>query len=150
MKIKQMNYDSVTIENIENAIKTGYITGLECDGDNKTLIVSKDECKRIEEAFKELQESVEITVRTISETFKNMWNTFNSIFENLNNKLNGKITKKRFTKLLQSKGIQRNTINEIVKNNKEEYTYARYLDTLKKLEGRSTYERYRKMFCRYR
>lgn len=103
-------------------------------------IVSKDECKRIEEAFKELQESVEIVVRTISETFKNMWNTFNSIFENLNYKLNEKITKKRFIKLLQSEGIQRNTVNEIIKNNKEEYTYARYIETLKEFWGRSTYE----------
>lgn len=141
MKIKQMNYDSVTIENIENAIKIGYITGYECDGDNKTLIVSEDECKRIEEAFKELRESVEAVVRTISETFKNMWNTFNSIFENLNNKLNGKITKKRFIKLLQSEGIQRNTINETVRNNKEKYTYARYLNTIENLEGRSTYDK---------
>lgn len=141
IKIKQMNYESVTIKNIENVIKTGYITGFECDGDNKVLIVSEVECKRIEEAFNELQKSVENVVSTISETFKNMYNTFNSIFEIFSNKLNGKITKKRFIKLLQSEGIQRNTINKIIKNNKEEYTYSRYLDTLKKLEGRSTYDR---------
>ena len=141
MKIKQMNYESVTIKNIENAIKTGYITGFECDGDNKALIVSEVECKRIEEAFNELRKSVENVVSAISETFRNVWNTLNSIFKDLNNRLNRKITKKRFIKLLQSEGIQRNTINEIVKNNKEEYAYSRYLDTLKKLEGRSTYDR---------
>lgn len=136
-----MNYDSVTIKNIENVIKTGYITGFECDGDNKVLIVSEVECKRIEEVFNELQKSVENVVSTISETFKNMWNTFNSIFKDLNNRLNRKITKKRFIKLLQSEGIQRNTINKIIKNNKEKYTYSRYLETLEKLEGRSTYDR---------
>lgn len=141
MKIKQMNYESVTIENIENAVKTGYITGIECDGDNKALIVSTDECKRIEEAFNELRKSIENVVSTISETFRNVWNTLNSIFKDLNNRLNRKITKKRFIKLLQSEGIQRNTINNIIKNNKEEYTYSRYLETLEKLEGRSTYDR---------
>lgn len=115
MKIKQMNYESVTI-------------------------VSEVECKRIEEAFNELQKSVENVVSTISETFKNMWNTFNSIFKDLSNRLNGKITKKRFIKLLQSDGIQRNTINELVKNNKEKYTYARYLNIVENL-GRSTDDR---------
>ena len=138
MKIKQMNYESVTIKNIENALKTGYITEFECDGDNKVLIVSEVECKRIEEAFNELRKSAENVVSTISEKFKNVWNI---LFEIFSNNLNGKITKKRFIKLLQSKGIQRNTINEIIKNNKEEYTYARYLNTVENLEGRSTYDR---------
>ncbi len=136
MRIKEMNYDSVTIEGVENALKTGYITEFECNGDNKTLIVSKDECKRIEEAFKELRESIKTIVNTVYNFCGQLY-----IFKNLNYKLNGKITKKRFIKLLQSEGIQRNAINKIIKNNKEEYTYARYLDTLKKLEGRSTYDR---------
>lgn len=134
MKIKQMNYDSVTIENIENAVKTGYITGIECDGDNKALIVSTDECKRIEEAFKQIAD----TVYVICEEIKNK---LIKTFYNFTDILNKKITKKRFIKLLQSEGIQRNTINKIIKNNKEKYTYSRYLDTLKKLEGRSTYDR---------
>ena len=43
---------------------------------------------------------------------------------------NKKITKRRFIKLLQSEGIQRNTINEIVKNNTKQYTYARYYEIL--------------------
>ena len=33
-------------------------------------------------------------------------------------------------KLLQSEGIQRNAINEIVKNNIKPYTYARYYQIL--------------------
>ncbi len=136
MKIKQMNYDSVTIENIENAVKTGYITGIECDGDNKALIVSTDECKRIEEAFKQIAD----TVYVICEEIKNK---LIKTFYNFTDILNKKITKKRFIKLLQSEGIQRNTINEIIKNNKEKYTYSRYSETLKKSEGRSTYDRLR-------
>lgn len=131
---KEMNYDSVTIENIENAIKTGYITGFECDGDNKVLIVSEDNCKRIENAFKQIAD----IAYTVCEEIKNI---FIKTFCNLTSVLSKKITKKRFIKLLQSEGVQRNTINKIIKNNKEEYTYSRYLDTLKKLEGRSTYDR---------
>lgn len=141
IKIKQMNYDSVTIENIENAIKTGYITGLECDGDNKTLIIDEEEIQKIKEVFENVKKSVEAVATAICNLGKQFHNAFNLISENLNNKLNGKITKKRFIKLLQSKGIQRNTINEIIKNNKEEYTYARYLNTVENLEGRSTYDR---------
>lgn len=141
IKIKEMKYQSVTIKDVENAIKTGYITELACDGDNKALIIREDECKRIEEVFKNLKESVETIVNAISETFKNMFNTFNSIFNDLSKKLNSKITKKKFMKLLQSEGIQRNEINKIIKDNKEKYTYARYYETLQKIEGRSTYDR---------
>lgn len=91
--------------------------------------------------IKQMNYDVEAVATAICNLGKQFCNAFNLIFENLNNKLNGKITKKRFIKLLQSKGIQRNTINEIIKNNKEEYTYARYLNTVENLEGRSTYDR---------
>ena len=41
--------------------------------------------------------------------------------------LNKKLTKKKFCKLLQSRGIQRNEINKIIKDNKEPYTVGRLL-----------------------
>lgn len=41
-----------------------------------------------------------------------------------------KLTKKKFMKLLQSEGIQRNQINEIIANNKEPFTYRRLSETL--------------------
>jgi hypothetical protein len=47
-----------------------------------------------------------------------------------------KISKKKFIKLLQSKGIQRNEINKIVANNKEPYTYKRFLETINKYKKR--------------
>ena len=47
-----------------------------------------------------------------------------------------KLTKKRFCKLLQSFGIQRNEINKIVANNKEPYTYRRLYLTLDKYKKR--------------
>ncbi len=46
------------------------------------------------------------------------------------NMANKKISKKRFMKLLQAEGIQRNEINKIVENNKEKYTYARLYNTV--------------------
>ena len=132
-KIREMNYENVTIENIENVIKTGYITGLECDGDNKILVIEKTEIKKIEEVFTQLADS-------FLKAFEAIKGVLIKIFYNLNDILDRNITKKRFVKLLQSENIQRNTINKIIKNNKEKYTYARYLSTLENLE-RSTYER---------
>lgn len=41
--------------------------------------------------------------------------------------INKKITKKKFIKLLQSKGIQRNEINKMIQNNTEPYTMARFM-----------------------
>lgn len=41
--------------------------------------------------------------------------------------INKKITKKKFIKLLQSKGIQKNEINKMIQNNTEPYTMARFM-----------------------
>lgn len=45
--------------------------------------------------------------------------------------VNKKITKKKFKKLLQSKGIQRNEINRLLQYNKEQYTIARLIKIVK-------------------
>lgn len=124
-----MNYESVKIKDIENALKIGYITGFECDGDNKILVVKEDECQKLKEALKKVAD-------TFSTIFNGMGDMLIKTFYGLNNILYKKITKKKIIKLLQSEGIQRNTINEIVKNNKEEYTYSRYYETLRRLENR--------------
>lgn len=39
--------------------------------------------------------------------------------------MSNKLTKKKFRKLLQSSGVQRNEINKILKNNREQYTQER-------------------------
>ncbi len=49
------------------------------------------------------------------------------VIEGINSLNDRKISKKRFCKLLQSFGIQRNEINKIVKNNKRTYTYGRLI-----------------------
>lgn len=129
--MKEIDYEKVTIENAQNLIKTGYVTEIICDADNKKIKIKEAEYIEIEKAFKKLEETVKVMVDVICELCKKMCDAFNSVFKNFNTILNKKITKKKFMKLLQSEGIQRNVINEIVKNNKEPYTYARYYQILK-------------------
>lgn len=129
--MKEIDYEKVTIENAQNLIKTGYVTEIICDADNKKIKIKEAEYIEIEKAFKKLEETVKVMVDVICELGKKMCDVFNSVFKNFNTILNKKITKKKFMKLLQSEGIQRNAINEIVKNNKEPYTYARYYQILK-------------------
>lgn len=47
-----------------------------------------------------------------------------------------KITKKRFIKLLRSRGVHRDYINKIIKGNRDPYTYMRFIDELKKIDER--------------
>ena len=135
MKLKKCKYEDFTIEKAEFLIKTNYITEIVCDGDNKTANIKEAEYIEIEKAFKRLADSLKPAIEAICEIGKKMCDTFNAIFKNLKYLLNKKITKKKFIKLLQSEGIQRNTINEIIKNNKRPYTYARYYETLKKFSN---------------
>ena len=71
-------------------------------------------------------------VGATSEAMKVLTNAMNilasTISDVINEKvLNKKITKKKFKKLLQSKGIQRNEINRLLQDNKEQYTIARLI-----------------------
>lgn len=131
--MKQLFYEKVTIENIQNLIKTCYVTEIVCDGDNKTINIKEEKLLKVEQIFKEIANSLKPVVEAICELGKKMCDTFNSIFKDINCLLYKKITKKKFIKLLQSEGIQRNTINQIIKNNKEPYTYFRFYKILEKL-----------------
>lgn len=128
--MKEIDYETLTIENIEYLMKTGYITEIIYDADSKKIRIREAEYLAIEKACKKLEESVKALVDAICEVGKKIFAAFSSVFENMNVILNKKMTKKKFMKLLQSEGIQRNAINEIVKNNKEPYTYARYYQIL--------------------
>lgn len=123
--MKNIKYENITIGNIENMLKTGYITEIVFDADNKTVNIKEAEYLEIEKAVKRLADSMKPIVDAICESF-------NLIFKDINNILNKKIKKKRFMKLLQSAEIQRNLINRIIKNNKNPYTYARYYQVLMK------------------
>lgn len=127
-------YEKVTIENIENAIKTGYIKEIICDGDTKAIIVDSAQMKMLEEAIAKLYESVREVVNAVWEFGKSIVVSMNTIFNNLSITLGGKLTKKKFIKLLQSRGIQRNEINKIIENNNQPYTYFRLNTILEQRE----------------
>jgi len=129
--MKQINYEDITIEMVQALYKTNYITEIIFDADSKTVNIKEDEYLVLEEALNRVVKSVQLMADAICEMGKKIFNACKSVFQNLDVILNKKITKKKFMKLLQSNGIQRNTINEIVKNNKEPYTYARYYQILK-------------------
>ena len=130
--MKKLKYEEFTIENAENMIKTGCINEIICDGDNKVISISEEEYLELEKVFEKLKESFQPVIEAICEVGKKICETFNNVFTDLKNTLNKKITKKKFIKLLQSAGIQRNEINKIIENNKEEYTYLRYYKILNK------------------
>lgn len=129
--MKQINYEDITIEMVQALYKTNYITEIIFDADSKTANIKEDEYLVLEEALNKVVKSVQLMADTICEVGKKIYNVCKAVFKNIEVILNKKITKKRFMKLLQSEGIQRNAINEIVKNNKEPYTYARYYQILK-------------------
>lgn len=129
--MKQINYENATIPDIQSLYKTGYITEITFDADNKKISIKEDEYLAIIEVFDKLGNAVQGIVDAICEVVKKIVESFILIFQNFSNK---KLTKKKFIKLLQSEGIQRNTINEIVKGNKEPYTYMRYYRTLQNLK----------------
>ena len=108
--------EEITIENIENLLKTGYITEIIFDADSKTINIKEAKYFEVEKAIKKLSDSIKLVIDAVYELGKKLSNK--------------KITKKKFMKLLQSVGIQKNEINEIVKNNKKPYTYARYYEIL--------------------
>ena len=136
--MKKCKYENITIEQAERIIGTGYITELICDADNKTININEDEYLKVEEVIKEtindVKKTLEPVINSLSDAFGTLAETARSfattlvgiaesVVKNLSNK---KITKKKFIKLLQSQGIQKNEINRIIKNNKEPYTFYRY------------------------
>lgn len=128
--MKEINYEDITIEMVQALYKINYITEIIFDADSKTVNIKEEEYLVLGEALNKVVKSVQLMADAICEIGKKIVTAFSSVFENMNVILNKKMTKKKFMKLLQSEGIQRNAINEIVKNNKETYTYARYYQIL--------------------
>ncbi len=141
--MKKWKYEEITVEQAERIMEITYITELICDADSKTININEDEYLKVEEAIKETLNDVKRTLEPVINTLADAFGTLaetartfatilvgiaESLARNLSNK---KITKKKFIKLLQSQGIQRNEINKIVKNNKEPYTFYRYYNIVK-------------------
>ena len=150
--MKEINYQNeiVTIENIQKLYKTGYITEIIFDADSKTIkisekeleVVATDARKKIKIILDPVVDSIAEFGKKISEAFSDFAKSVVEIIKpisdfvfNLSKSMaNKKISKKRFMKLLQAEGIQRNEINKIVKGNQEPYTYMRYYITMKKIQ----------------
>lgn len=120
-----MKYSDMTIEEAE-IIQKHIQCEIILDGDNKEIIfnnIMEEFINNFKEGllniFKKVYEVAETIVNTIVEIMS-------TIKEHIIKLLDKKISKKRFMKLLQSKGMQRNVINHIVKNNKDKYTLWRY------------------------
>lgn len=131
-------YEKITIDQVERIRNTGYITELICDADSKTININENEYLKVEEKIKEVINDVKGTLEPVVDSLSNAFcilaakarafaiellEISKSLADNLSNK---KMTKKKFIKLLQSQGIQRNEINKIIRNNKEQYTFYRY------------------------
>ena len=120
-----MKYSDMTIEEAEFIQK--HIQGeIICNGDNKEIIfnnIMEEFINNFKEGLLNIFETVYKTAEVIKNTIEKIITTIKEYIIKIFDK---KISKKRFMKLLQSEGMQRNEINHIVKNNKDKYTMWRY------------------------
>lgn len=139
--MRRFEYKNFSIENAELLTKTGCINKIVCDADKRIISISEEEYQEAEKLIKQkitqiiqpIANAFVETMETMKEAIQPVINAVMKLAKKLPNK---KITKKRFIKLLQSVGIQRNEINKIIKNNKEPYTYLRYYNIASKLSKR--------------
>ena len=117
----KIDYSKITLEQYYNC------SNMICDGDKQQVLLENDIVKTISQTMETLKKAIEPISKAIAKVFNEYVEIFKKIIQP---KLYGKITKKRFIKLLQSEGIQRNEINKIIANNKEPYTYKRFLEVI--------------------
>ena len=118
-------------ENIEEAAKKENIIEIICDADSKTILIYNMELEKVGKIFQEISYNLTNVAKTIASAFCETWSRTKEIVESILPIIERKkLTKNKFKKLLQSQGLQRNQINQIIKNNNEPYTYKRYIDTL--------------------
>ena len=140
--MKQIDYKNITIGQVQCLNKSGYFSEMICHGDNLKVGLSEEEYI---EAEKKIKKHIDDVMKPVVEAFEQIANTIAEIsadiFDNTKKAVNNfiytildkKISKKKFIKLLQSEGVQRNEINKIVQGNKEKYTYLRYYNIVKNL-----------------
>lgn len=140
--MKEISYKNITIGQVQCLNKSGYFSEIICDGDNLRVGLLENEYIEAEKKIKKLIDNI---MKPVVEVFEQIANTIAEIsadiFDNTKKAVNNfiytildkKISKKKFIKLLQSEGVQRNEINKIVQGNKEKYTYLRYYNIVKNL-----------------
>lgn len=117
-----MKYTDMTVEEAE-FIHKNIQCEIVCNGDNQEIIfIFENFINNFEEellnAFEKVCEVVDAIKNIIVKAITTIKEYIIKLFDK-------KISKKRFMKLLQSNGVQRNQINHIVKNNKDKYTLWR-------------------------
>lgn len=117
----QIDYSKITLEQCYNC------SNIICDGDKQQVLLDNDIVKTINQLIERSIKAIMPILKAIVKAFNEYAEVFKKIIKP---KLYGKITKKRFIKLLQSEGIQRNEINKIIANNKEPYTYKNFLEVI--------------------
>ena len=140
--MKEISYKNITIGQVQCLNKSGYFSKIICDGDNLKVGLLEEEYIEAEKKIKKLIDDI---MKPVVEVFEQIANTIAEIsadiFDNTKKAVNNfiytildkKISKKKFIKLLQSEGVQRNEINKIVQGNKDKYTYLRYYNIVKNL-----------------
>lgn len=140
--MKEISYKNITIGQVQCLNKSRYFSKIICDGDNLKVGLLEEEYIEAEKKIKKLIDDI---MKPVVEVFEQIANTIAEIsadiFDNTKKAVNNfiytildkKISKKKFIKLLQSEGVQRNEINKIVQGNKEKYTYLRYYNIVKNL-----------------
>lgn len=143
--MKEISYKNITIGQVQCLNKSGYFSKIICDGDNLKVRLLEEEYIEAEKKIKELIDDImkpvvevfEQIANTIAEIsvdiFDNTKKAVNNFYKAIYLIMNKKISKKKFVKILQSQGVQRNEINKIIQGNKEKYTYLRYYNIVKNL-----------------
>lgn len=144
--MKEISYKNITIGQVQCLNKSGYFSEIICDGDNLRVGLLENEYieaekkirKMLDDIMKPVAKAFEGIAKTLSEKSADVADItkkiVDGVFKVINSNWNKKISKKKFIKLLQSNGIQRNDINKIVQGNKEKYTYLRYYDIVTKFK----------------
>lgn len=86
----------------------------------------------IASSFENIGRALARSLNIITDAFINIWNNIKPLAEKIikYHEITNKLTKKKFRKMLQAEGVQRNEINEILKNNREQYTRQRLNEIL--------------------
>lgn len=131
----EKSYEDITIEELIRLYMTDITAEIKCDADKKTVSIMSLGIagENLKNAFMDAIEPIAKMVQTIADGFAK---TFQAIKDTLKPLMHQKLSKKKFMKLLQAEGMQRNEINKIVANNKEPYTYMRFYQTIQEYRKR--------------
>ncbi len=128
MEDKKIKYEDVKIYQAEQLFKMKCEDEVIYDADGKRILLKEE---KIIKRIKEIMQPIIDNFIAIGKAAMNIVQPMaKCLLEVSKTMATSKLTKKRFIKLLQSEGIQRNEINKIVENNNEKYTYARLYNSV--------------------